>query len=89
MILSIPPSAKVFRRAGGAWHILAKVSDNGFDPKSHPTLSRLWGTVTHISLCGIARYSDTDTAKEFSTVGEIRKICPSCWPYSKLEKEPK
>ena len=94
MNLAIPPETKVFRdvtKGGnkGRWHILRMVKDNGFTQKLNPSRPLWWGTKTYIAVCLRRldnRLPDGGTV-EFSTVGEIKKVCPSCWPFQKVENE--
>ena len=99
MNLTIPPETKVFRRVHdyghkGNWHILDKISKNGFTQKSHPEYPDWWNSCTYIALCDHpeddreSKYGFFfDGFLEFSTVGEIKKVCPSCWPFQKVENE--
>ena len=96
MNLTIPETATVFRRVHndgrkGPWHILKWARENGFGPVSHPEYEDWWRSVTYHALCKAREDSRTtghgyifDGHVELSTVGEIKKVCPSCWPYGRL-----
>ena len=94
MNLTIPPETKVFRwvtdgKKAGAWHILAFIRWNGFTQKYNPSRPEWWDSKTFTALCKQrmdSRMPDGGTI-EFSTVGEIKKVCPSCWPFQKVENE--
>jgi hypothetical protein len=98
MQLDIPPLTIVFRRVHdngnkGPWHIMAGSRENGFTEKTHPSLPMEWyGSRTYRGLCD-KREDDRVTAGkyefdgflEFSSVGQIKNICPSCWPFSRID----
>lgn len=95
MILTIPPETVVFRRViddahKSQWHILASTKGNGFTRKSHPDYETWWASSTWIGLCKrreddrLSGYGFTfDGWVEFSTLGEINKVCLSCWPWGR------
>lgn len=84
-------------KPAGPWHLTKKIVPNSFGFKSHPIDDRTpfleaWrDSVTYVSVCG--RTIDTrntipgvsfDGTLEVSTVAEINKICPSCFPFDTL-----
>lgn len=99
MNIQIPSDLRVFRRLHdnghkGNWHILAKSSNNGFVPKSHPLYSEWWDSETHTAVCGTKEDGRQnshgfvfDGKLEWSTLGKIKTICPSCMPILKVYPE--
>ncbi len=99
MKLEIPQDTIVIRKINlrdktkGQWHIFTKSNSNGFTEKNVPDYPNWWNSKSHHTLCG--KYFDDrkseygflfDYSIEFATVTEIKKICPSCWPYQKTQK---
>lgn len=99
MNIQIPNNLVVFRRVHangnkGQWHIHVGASSNGFTAHTHPTFPLWWGSQSHKAVCG-AREDERqnshgftfDGRLEFSTLGEVNKICPACMPILKQYPE--
>jgi|GEM_PF-5644689 len=95
MKLEIPQETVVFHRIKNDgkksnWHILSFTSNNGFTSKTNPEHPDWWDSKSYIGLCGKredGRIYAWNGTIEFSTIGEINKICNSCFPYyKKMEK---
>lgn len=99
MNIQIPHDLKVFRRLHntghkGNWHIFARSSNNGFVEKTHPLYSQWWDSETHEAVCGVKEDGREnshgftfDGKLEWSTLGRIKAICPSCMPILKHHPE--
>ena len=88
-------------KAAGPWHLTKKIVPNGFSEKGlHNTQTGQtdypeWlNTSTYRAICGHAIDERItlpgpcfDGTLEVSTVGEIGKICPSCYPFDTLVSE--
>jgi len=90
MNLSLPQTLKVFRcvmNEGGKrdWHIWKKTVSGGFTEKTNPSRPEWWDAETYIAICGKKVDNiDDDYFVEFSTLEEIKRVCPSCWPFEKV-----